>query len=97
MNEITTSKPFKPSAEMTFLTVHDDCIRLHDYCREHTEAVLSLDLSEVSHCDSAGLALLIEAKRKAADKNKSCEFNHMPKVIKAFAEFCGLESILVKI
>lgn len=90
------SKSFKPSTEMTFSTVHDDCIRLHDYCQQNTDTMLSFDLSEVNHCDSAGLALLIEARRLATEEKKACEFNHMPRVVQALAEFCGVESILQK-
>ncbi|MBA2711336.1 MAG: STAS domain-containing protein [Tatlockia sp.] len=79
---------------MTFQTVQADCDRLHKFCHESKEPVLILDLSDLSHCDSAGLALLIEAKRICSLKNKICKITGMPKVILALAEFCGVDEIL---
>ncbi|KTD16329.1 STAS domain-containing protein [Legionella jordanis] len=85
---------FKPSAEMTFSTVSRDCERLVKYFRELKEDVIQLDLSGVKHCDSAGLALLIEAKRLSATKKKRCEIHNIPKAVETLAEFCGVGSIL---
>lgn len=88
------TQPFKPSSEMTFSTVQTDCERLYKYCRENEEAILKIDLREVVHCDSAGLALLIEAKRLCREKNKICKMEGMPKIIQVLAEFCGVNGIL---
>ncbi|WP_019217300.1 STAS domain-containing protein [Legionella tunisiensis] len=88
------TQSFKPSSEMTFSTVQTDCERLYKYCREHAEAILKIDLSEVVHCDSAGLALLIEAERLCREKNKTCKMENMPKIIHVLAEFCGVNGIL---
>lgn len=88
-------QPFKPSSEMTFSTVQTDCVRLYKYCRESKEAILNIDLSDVIHCDSAGLALLIEAKRLCREKSKTCKMEGMPKVVQVLAEFCGVDGILV--
>lgn len=85
---------FKPSSEMTFTTVQKDCERLKKYFREMKGQVVQLDLSEVAHCDSAGLALLIEAKRLSAAKKKICKIEAIPKSVHALAEFCGVEAIL---
>ncbi|CEG60550.1 STAS domain-containing protein [Legionella micdadei] len=85
---------FKPSPEMTFATVQDDCRRLFKFCHESKEAVLHLDLSEVLHCDSAGLALLIEARRLCKAQNKTCKIDGMPKAVQALAEFCGVDAML---
>ncbi len=85
---------FKPSPNMTFQTVQEDCNRLHKFCEDSKEDVLIIDLSHLSHCDSAGLALLIEAKRICRLQNKICKISGMPKVIQALAEFCGVDEIL---
>ncbi len=79
---------------MTFATVQSDCERLVKYFREVTSNLVKLDLSEVTHCDSAGLALLIEAKRLSAVRNKTCEVEGMSKAVHALAEFCGVDAIL---
>ncbi|KTD25704.1 anti-anti-sigma factor [Legionella lansingensis] len=85
---------FKPSQEMTFATVVSDRERLNNYVRETKEKLIKLDLSEVAQCDSAGLALLIEAKRLSARENKMCKIDGMPKIVQALAEFCGVDAIL---
>jgi phospholipid transport system transporter-binding protein len=54
-----------------------------------------LDLSNVVQCDSAGLALLIEAKRLCLKHHKILILEGMPKVISAWAKFCGVEAILM--
>lgn len=79
---------------MTFATVQTDCDRLHLYCQKHKGTALSLDLSKVEHCDSAGLALLIEAKRLGAEQKKDCIIEGVPKSVKALAEFCGVDTLL---
>ncbi len=87
--------PFKPSTEITFNTVQSDSKRLRKYCLNKKRTHFALDLSEVTRCDSAGLALLIEAKRLTKSQNKTCHFNHMPKSILALAQFCGVDAILL--
>lgn len=79
---------------MTFATVPLDCERLFRYCQDNKGDILSLDLSDVTHCDSAGLALLIEAKRLGSAKNKPCKIEGIPKAIHTLAEFCGVDAIL---
>lgn len=85
---------FIPEKEMTFDTVGADRQRLLHYCRYLQSPILTLDLSQVSHCDSAGLAFLIEAKRLARAHRKSCHVQGMSKTIHALAQFCGVEKIL---
>ncbi len=79
---------------MTFTTVQSDCERLLNYFRRVKKSDIRLDLSEVTHCDSAGLALLIEARRLSAMKSKSCKITGVPKVVHALAEFCGVDAII---
>ena len=85
---------FKPAQRMTFETVQADCQRLHKFCHENQNMVLNIDVSEVSHCDSAGLALLIEARRLSSAQNKICKIIGMSKSIQALAEFCGVDEML---
>lgn len=88
------SAAFKPSREMTFTTVQKDCARLLKFYRNNKQSVMVVDLSEVKQCDSAGLALLIEAKRLAKQKKRACKIIGMPKEVQALAQFCGVETIL---
>jgi phospholipid transport system transporter-binding protein len=86
---------FKPSAELTFATVQAVRKRLLKYLHEDQSEIVRLDLSEVVHCDSAGLALLIEAKRLCLHYKKTFEIDGVPKAIYALAEFCGVDAMLM--
>ena len=86
---------FKPSNELTFDTIQDDSKRLLKLLDDNKASSFRLDLQDVKQCDSAGLALLIEAKRLCKHHNKNIVMSNVPKVIYALAEFCGVEGILV--
>lgn len=86
---------FTPSPIMSFTTVEYDRQRLIAWCQSLNSASLVLNLAEVTHCDSAGLAFLIEAKRLARRYNTSCIIKHIPDEVDALARFSGLEHILV--
>ena len=88
------TKAFLPSNEMMFTTVEADRQRLLCHCRGLEGTVLTLNLGAVDHCDSAGLAFLIEAKRLAAQHGKTCRIEDMPKSVHALAEFCGVDKML---
>lgn len=91
---MVTLKQFSPSTNLTFDTVESDRIKiLHALLSSETSG-LCLDLSCVTHCDSAGLALLIETKRLCRQYNKAFKIEQMPEAIYALAEFCGVEAIL---
>ncbi len=85
---------FKPSCELTFDTVQPDVKRLLNLFLDDETTKIRLDLSEVTHCDSAGLALLIEAKRLCKQYDKPLIIKSMPKMVSVLAEFCGVEAIL---
>lgn len=85
---------FKPSGELTFATVQSDVKRLLQLFLDQETTKIRLDLSEVTHCDSAGLALLIEAKRLCKQHDKPLIIQSMPKMVSALAEFCGVEAML---
>ncbi|MDP3704555.1 MAG: STAS domain-containing protein [Legionellaceae bacterium] len=85
---------FKPSNELTFHTVQADRERLLMCLQDATLPGLHFDLSQVTHCDSAGLALLLEAKRLCSHYKRPFVIHDMSKEIHALAEFCGVEPIL---
>lgn len=86
---------FEPSSKLTFNTVELDRKRLLKHLQSPGINDLRLDLSGVLRCDSAGLALLIEAKRLCRRFNKSFEIVGMPSTIHDLAEFCGVDVILL--
>jgi len=53
-----------------------------------------LDLTEVIHCDSAGLALLIEAKKLCKQHNKNFKVVGISTTTLSLAAFCGVNDIL---
>ena len=55
---------------------------------------MRLDLSDVTHCDSAGMALLIEARKLCKKNNKIFEIIGMSSEIQSLADFCGVKEIL---
>ncbi|MBU0455174.1 MAG: STAS domain-containing protein [Pseudomonadota bacterium] len=55
---------------------------------------LRVDLSDVTHCDSAGLALLIEWRRLAHKNHQVLRFEHLPKQLINIARVSNLLSIL---
>lgn len=85
---------FKPSNQLTFDTVPKDSERLRKQIIASTSEKLKLDLSDVTQCDSAGLALLIEAKRLCKKHKLLFEIEGMSKTIHALAEFCGVNMML---
>lgn len=53
-----------------------------------------VDLAEVSHSDSAGVALLMEWQRLAMKKQQSIRFNNMPTQMRVIAQLSGVDKIL---
>ena len=87
---------FKPSCELSFNTVQSDGQRLLSVLRDNQTTTIRLDLCDVTHCDSAGLALLIEARRLCMQFDKVLMIEGMPRAISALAEFCGVETMLAQ-
>jgi phospholipid transport system transporter-binding protein len=85
---------FKPSNAMIFDTVIEDKRRLSAFVSELQASTWVFDLSQVQTCDSAGIALLIEAKRLSQLENRSCLFQGTTAAINALIEFCGVENVL---
>lgn len=85
---------FKPGPVLTFKSVVSVRTRLYKAVIDNTSDRFCLDLSDVSQCDSAGLALLIEARKLCIQSNKIFEVIGMSPEIQSLAEFCGVKSIL---
>lgn len=85
---------FKPGCELTFRTVVLEREKLLDALRANAAVEFCLDLSEVTHCDSAGLALLIEARKLCSQSNKVLKVIGISAKTQSLAEFCGVTSIL---
>lgn len=86
---------FKPSSNrLTFATVQSESKRLHALLNEQNTSLFRLDLHDVTQCDSAGLALIIETKRLCKQHNRALSIDGVTKAIYALAEFCGVEALL---
>lgn len=86
---------FEPGEAMIFATVEKDRRRLINFYKSAPRhCALTIELRAVKYFDSAGLALLIEAKRMAKQFNSSCKIKGIPEQLKALARFCGVEEIL---
>jgi phospholipid transport system transporter-binding protein len=85
---------FRAPSAITFATVEQERLRFLAYCREvHNDGVV-IDLENVELCDSAGLAFLIEAKRKAYQQGMQAKIINMPQETRALAKFYGLTNLL---
>lgn len=62
--------------------------------RERLAAAEVLDLSAVTHADSAGLALLLELRRTARARGRILSFTGAPPQLRQLTEFFGLTSAL---
>jgi phospholipid transport system transporter-binding protein len=87
-----TSKHILVSGELSFDTAVSGIAMTEQLFAE--TAILDVDLSDVTHSDSAGLALLIEWMRQAQQLNKPIRYFNMPAQMLAMAEASGLEELL---
>ncbi|WP_133128223.1 STAS domain-containing protein [Legionella nagasakiensis] len=85
---------FKFSNKLTFDTVQSDYKRLVKAIQDSDTERFQLDLQQVTECDSAGLALLIEAKRLCKQYRKLLSIEGMSQDIYALAKFGGVEVII---
>lgn len=86
--------PFKLTNELTFMSVVSMRADLFKMLMNDDSDTFYLDLSEVTHCDSAGLALLLEARKLCLRANKTFEVTGLSSDMLSLAEFCGVQSIL---
>ncbi len=85
---------FKPSDELTFDTVIANHHKLYQAIVSNQSGQFCLDLSQVSHCDSAGLALLIDAKKLCQQHQQDFSLFGLADKTRSLAEFCGVDDLL---
>ena len=83
---------FSLSGRMTFDTAGDILRKSEDLFEPHT--LLEIDLSGITHTDSAGLALLLEWITWANHTVREIRFEGMPEKINAIARTTEVESLL---
>lgn len=59
------------------------------------DSVVQIDLGDVTHTDSAGLALLVEWLREAVRRGVRVEFSNLPAQLVALADAANLEPMLL--
>ncbi len=86
-----TGTGFQLQGDLTFQNVRS----IWDESRKlfATFLAIEVDLSEVSHCDSAALALLIEWKRLAVQNRQLISFKHLPDQLIRIAQMSGVDHI----
>lgn len=52
-----------------------------------------LDLAAVTHCDSAGAALLLELQRRAGKQGQSLELVNAPRALRELLQFFGIDQL----
>jgi len=80
------------SGELTFATVNAVLEQSEQVFKPLTS--LDIDLSELVHSDSAGLALLVHWMRAANKENKKITFQNIPAQLLAIADVSGLDELL---
>jgi ABC-type transporter Mla MlaB component len=89
---------FKPSQAMTFETVMSDQQKLRAFLQamprnSQTKSSWVLDLAEVEHYDSAGVALLMEAMRLSYGAQLVCEVRGMSRPLHDLIDFLGVRAV----
>ena len=91
------SSYFTPGISITF----DSAITIREtFCqalKKEQKDAFCINLDNVIHCDSAGLALLIEMKKLCEQYDKHFKIIGLPGKIQALAEFYGVNHILEKV
>ena len=88
-----TDKGFHLEGSLTFQYVRDIWNESQEFFDQFE--TLEVDLADVSHCDSAALALLIEWKRLTIKHNQSIVFKNLPVQLIKMAKMSGVEQIFI--
>lgn len=84
---------FRPSFEMNFASISSDMARFQSYVAK-AQKQWCIDFKEVTYCDSAGLAFLIEAKRLSGELGVPLVLEGVSNNILALIQFYGLEILI---
>ena len=77
---------------MTFDSVTALWLESHGIFAE--DSVIEIDLGDVTHTDSAGLALMVEWIREATRQGGRIEFANLPDQLAALVEVANLKPVL---
>jgi phospholipid transport system transporter-binding protein len=86
------TRSFGVHGAMTFDSVTDLWRQSAEMFADQT--VLQIDLAQVTHTDSAGLALLVEWLREASRRGARVEFLNLPAQLLALAGAANFEHVL---
>lgn len=81
----------KPEGELTIYTAASIKSRFLDALS--TQEAIELDLSQVTELDSAGLQLLLMAKREAERRNIELSFGQQSRAVVDVLDLCNLSSL----
>ncbi len=82
---------YRLAGDLTFATIPT----LHDNAAVDFSGDTSrIDLGEVQHVDSAGLALLLEWVQQAAQAGRQIDFVNVPTQLRSLVEVTGLAGVL---
>ncbi|MDX2346316.1 MAG: STAS domain-containing protein [Legionella sp.] len=90
-----TPSVFVPAKNLTFETVSAELKRFLVLLNKHKKTSVLFDLSQVLQCDSAGLALLIEAKRLCKLRQQDFLIQNMSNTMTDLATFCGINNLFL--
>ncbi|KTC98335.1 anti-anti-sigma factor [Legionella geestiana] len=88
------SKDYVLPEQLAYGNAGEERERLSRWVEQQVSADIRLSLASVSWCDTAGLALLIEAHRICRKNGKTLQFLAIPEQIALLSRFCGVESLL---
>ena len=91
--EKTPGNIFLISGELSFSTVSGALSESSLLFNGESEMIV--DLKDVTHVDSAGIALLIEWLGMANHQTKKLEYRNVPEQMLAIAKISGLEGVLI--
>lgn len=77
--------------ELSFDTVKQTLKSIESLFQQSKVTEIHLQGEDVARCDSAGLALLVEAKRLSKRWNKPLGICQLSQAVLAWAKFCGVE------
>lgn len=83
---------YRLEGELSFATVADVLKKTLAVFRDASR--LSFDLGGVSRVDSAGVALMVEWMRRAAQARTELRYMHLPRHVMAIARVSGIEHLI---
>jgi phospholipid transport system transporter-binding protein len=92
MSQLLTDNPdiWRLQGELTFKTVSYLLVQVN----QQNKLPAVLDLTEVQHTDSAGVAFLLELLRLSGDQQ--LVFRHVPAQMQSIAQVSGVADLLVE-